>query len=93
MEDLAKQEQNPLVGKYPGDSIKKFNERLQEVDRREIRSGGGKREERKKDSWHERMREDLTLINLKRVKQFDKIEVKTNRRLFKLSANDPPLFE
>lgn len=48
-----------------------------------------KREERKnQDSWHNLFKEEMTITNLKRVKQMDKVELKPNRKLYKLGGYD-----
>ena len=86
MEDLTRHEQNELIGKYPGESIKAFNDKRMDIDKKEHRS---KREERKhQDSWHNLFKEEMTITNFKRVKQMDKVEPKPNKKLFKLGGFD-----
>lgn len=86
MEDLTRHEQNELIGKYPGESIKAFNDKRMDIDKNVNRI---KREERKhQDSWRNLFKEDTTISNLKRVKQMDKFELKPNKKLFKLGGFD-----
>ncbi len=79
IQNLTRLEQNVLLGQNKGDSIRVFNDRR--GDPPTLRP----RREERDDSWHEQLLDGLSLANLKRVKQMDQVDARTNKRLNKLA--------